>query len=287
MTGPAGNPLLVSRTATQAGTNPAVQTGTVENSVPAEALLFAICAVNTAFTTVEPQSVTDSAGNTWTALPDLRTSSPSTRVYRTTTNRPMTTSDTVTTTWSTNANFRATLVVAVPSSSFDKGSNIVSGGATTAEAVLTGTPAYEGSAAIVLAATGSGGGQPVPDSPLQLIGSVQTNSTPYMSAFWARLPTGNPFTGRIAWGASAAAAQMFFATAEGAAAPLEVVNEFLPPATVGQNYVAALEARGGIPPYQWAASGLPSGLSITGDEIRGTPTAPGTAQVTLTVTDSA
>ena len=39
-------------------------------------------------------------------------------------------------------------------------------------------------------------------------------------------------------------------------------------------------------PYTWSASGLPAGLAVTGNQILGTPSALGTASVTLTVTDS-
>jgi hypothetical protein len=49
-----------------------------------------------------------------------------------------------------------------------------------------------------------------------------------------------------------------------------------------------LTATGGVPPYQWSATGVPSGLSVnsTNGEIIGTPTAPGTYAVAVTVADS-
>ena len=48
-------------------------------------------------------------------------------------------------------------------------------------------------------------------------------------------------------------------------------------------------ATAGVPPYTWAIAGgaLPSGLGLAGGQISGTPTATGTFQFTINVTDSA
>ncbi|MBM3728587.1 MAG: hypothetical protein FJW40_24580 [Acidobacteria bacterium] len=56
----------------------------------------------------------------------------------------------------------------------------------------------------------------------------------------------------------------------------------IPPATVGTAYSTTLTAAGGSPPYTWSATGLPTGLSISGGGvITGTPTTAGaTAPVT-------
>jgi large repetitive protein len=59
---------------------------------------------------------------------------------------------------------------------------------------------------------------------------------------------------------------------------------------VGQPYAQTLSASGGKPPYAWSVSGtLPAGLSLNSSAgtIAGTPTAPGTSNFTLQVTDSA
>ncbi|MEV0680772.1 S8 family serine peptidase [Actinosynnema sp. NPDC050436] len=60
-------------------------------------------------------------------------------------------------------------------------------------------------------------------------------------------------------------------------------------ATVGQAFSLDNSATGGTSPYTWSATGLPAGLSVdsaTG-RISGTPSAAGTANVTVTATDKA
>ncbi|WIM99491.1 S8 family serine peptidase [Actinoplanes oblitus] len=58
---------------------------------------------------------------------------------------------------------------------------------------------------------------------------------------------------------------------------------------LGQQTDLQLTVTGGTKPYSWKASGLPAGLTIGADsgQISGTPTAAGTSNVTVTVTDSA
>jgi hypothetical protein len=51
--------------------------------------------------------------------------------------------------------------------------------------------------------------------------------------------------------------------------------------------VIRLRAAGGTPPYGFSVSGLPTGLTLSGGEISGTPTASGTFTVTAMVTDDA
>lgn len=70
--------------------------------------------------------------------------------------------------------------------------------------------------------------------------------------------------------------------------PLTVVTNALPNSVVGIPYSATVVAQGGVSPYSWTASGLPSGLSISNSgQISGTPRSAGTSSVALKVTDSA
>jgi len=66
----------------------------------------------------------------------------------------------------------------------------------------------------------------------------------------------------------------------------QVSTSSLPAGVVGQAYSAALQGSGGTPPYSWSATGLPAGLSLSQGVITGTPTAAGTSQVGITMTDS-
>ena len=72
--------------------------------------------------------------------------------------------------------------------------------------------------------------------------------------------------------------------------PLTIVTEALPAGEVSAVYEAMLEAAGGTEPYTWAitAGTLPGGLTLdpaTG-AISGTPTASGSSEITVEVTDA-
>ncbi len=73
----------------------------------------------------------------------------------------------------------------------------------------------------------------------------------------------------------------------GPGAPV-VANPGNKTATVGTAVApVTLSASGGTAPYGFSASGLPTGLSLSGSTISGTPTAAGTFTVTVTATDAA
>ncbi len=69
-------------------------------------------------------------------------------------------------------------------------------------------------------------------------------------------------------------------------APLAIADSEIT-VTNGFFFSYALTAQGGVPPYTWSASGLPTGLTMSADGvISGTPTAPkGSYKVVVTVTD--
>ena len=76
---------------------------------------------------------------------------------------------------------------------------------------------------------------------------------------------------------------------QSAPADVAVTNPGGQTGSVGSPASLQLTATGGVAPYTWSATGLPAGLAIatsTG-RISGTPSTPGTHQVTVTATDTA
>jgi autotransporter-associated beta strand protein len=73
-----------------------------------------------------------------------------------------------------------------------------------------------------------------------------------------------------------------------AAVPLSVATASLPGGTTGAAYSTSLAAAGGQGPYGWTitAGSLPSGLTLAGDTVAGTPLAAGASNFTVTVTDN-
>jgi hypothetical protein len=70
---------------------------------------------------------------------------------------------------------------------------------------------------------------------------------------------------------------------------LVISQTTLPEGTVGKPYAAAFSATGGRSPLTWSSTGnLPAGLSLdaASGELRGTPSAPGSFEFTIIVTDA-
>ncbi|MBU1053358.1 MAG: Ig domain-containing protein [Proteobacteria bacterium] len=71
---------------------------------------------------------------------------------------------------------------------------------------------------------------------------------------------------------------------------LKILNNELPDAVSGTPYNnVRLYADGGVPPYVWSATGLPTGLNLIDSNsgtLSGTPTTPDSPSVTITATDA-
>lgn len=67
--------------------------------------------------------------------------------------------------------------------------------------------------------------------------------------------------------------------------PTQVSTPALPDGTAGVTYNASLSATGGSGSHSWSATGLPAGLTVSGNTISGTPTAAGQHGVTVTAKD--
>lgn len=99
-----------------------------------------------------------------------------------------------------------------------------------------------------------------------------------------------PFTIRVADSANNTATRDFTLVVNQSSSNLSITTTSLPNGTINQTYSAALTATGGSGAYTWTLTfgALPPGLLLSSaGAISGTPTAAGTAQVTVKVTDSA
>ncbi|MGN6694786.1 MAG: putative Ig domain-containing protein [Aquihabitans sp.] len=118
----------------------------------------------------------------------------------------------------------------------------------------------------------------------------------FFTAMLLRLPTSAEVT---TWKPQSRAALVTFllgsvayvarvGTAAPGAAP-GITTTSLPDGRVGSAYTAPLNATGGTGARTWsvASGSLPAGLSVSGSQITGTPTATGTATFALKVTDAA
>jgi hypothetical protein len=96
------------------------------------------------------------------------------------------------------------------------------------------------------------------------------------------------FTVQVADSTGATATAQASIVVSAAATTLTLTGAALPNGTVGVAYSAAIGLTGGTSPYTCAITSgtLPAGLSLSGCTVSGTPTAAGTATVTVKVTDS-
>ena len=126
---------------------------------------------------------------------------------------------------------------------------------------------------------------------------------PYTLSSSGSLPAGTTFSNGVLSGTVTATGTFTFTvtatdsagssssksfTIHATAATLVITTANLGNGTVGSPYSGSVSATGGVLPYTWTASGMPSGLSISAvGAISGTPIAAGTYSVSVTVTDSA
>lgn len=85
--------------------------------------------------------------------------------------------------------------------------------------------------------------------------------------------------------ATATAQYVFTVSAQ----PLAITSAAPPPALVGQAYSFTFTAGGGQPPYSWTLTPAIPGLSLDAASgiLSGTPTTPGSTNITVAVTDAA
>ena len=81
-------------------------------------------------------------------------------------------------------------------------------------------------------------------------------------------------------------AKSFTLTVVDTSVPLEIETSSLPDATVNESYSTSLSATGGMSPYSWYGSNLPSGLNMSTDGVlSGTPTSEGQSTISVTLYD--
>jgi hypothetical protein len=96
-------------------------------------------------------------------------------------------------------------------------------------------------------------------------------------------------SGLIGYNVASPSAVIIDLTAYFASSALKITTSSLPTGYASLPYTAQLSGQGGVPPYTWMATGLPSTLTLntTTGVISGSPTTPSFGLVTVTLTDSA
>jgi hypothetical protein len=155
----------------------------------------------------------------------------------------------------------------------------------------TSLPAGSAGAAYNAAVSASGGATPYTFAASNLPGGLSINSaTGAITGTPTQNAQGTSAVTITVTDSTQPSAQTATATLNVAisAAQLTITTTSLPGGTVGVAFSGAIAASGGITPYTYSASNLPSGLSIAAatGAITGTPTQSGTTTAAFTVTDS-
>ena len=160
--------------------------------------------------------------------------------------------------------------------------NVVSGVAIT----TTSLPAGVAGAAYSASITASGGTQPYTFSAIGLPNGLsisaggQISGTPQAAGTSQVVITVSDSTNPTKLTATATLSLAVNAT-------LSITTTSLPGIAVNGAYNLTVMANGGTPPYTFAATGLPAGLSMSASgQITGSPQAPGVSSVAITATDS-
>jgi hypothetical protein len=154
----------------------------------------------------------------------------------------------------------------------------------TTTAVPQGAPG----AAYAFTLTATGGAAPYTWSTTTVAPGLTLNSSGAIAGTPTTAGTFN-FTAQVTDSVGQAASKTFSITITGSAFSITTASP-LPGGTVGQNYMQALTASGGTPPYRWTAGpGLPSGMTLdpASGVISGIPTTGGVFDFTVQATDAA
>jgi alpha-tubulin suppressor-like RCC1 family protein len=145
--------------------------------------------------------------------------------------------------------------------------------------VVTGVVVPAGTGQVLLQSRQGSGWVTVATSPLGHGGAFTVGGSFPLGTYQLRVF--KPASTKVAQGVSGGS------TAAVGYPPLTVTTTSLSDATSYKAYQQQLTASGGLPPYHFAATGLPAGLTITAAGfLAGTATAPSAAPVTVTVTDA-
>lgn len=203
------------------------------------------------------------------------------------------------------------------------GGTIPPGLSLTPQGILSGTPTTRGTYRLIVRVTDALGAAAnrtydivIAPQPLTVTGSpseatvgspvsVPFGATggvpPYRFGVSGSIPSGTTFANGLLSGTAVAAGVFEFSVAATDSDGTVATRTFtltVKPATltltgtagngqVGAAYSAQFGATGGAPPYTFSATGLPAGVSLNGSSLSGTPTADGTFNLSVTVTDSA
>lgn len=87
---------------------------------------------------------------------------------------------------------------------------------------------------------------------------------------------------------AATASETFVLTINAATPGLQILTTGLPDGDEGTFYSYSLSGTGGVPPYTWSATGLPTGLTVNpfNGLISGTPTSTGSHTINVTLSDN-